>query len=99
MLIFEELFVPLHPSFYVITMEMLEKILIKQMRLVMLIALMAMTGVLNAQILSNNQVLQQKDSAFFQTQESRRIGDQLLLYQRDTGGVANHSLDGIHDVG
>ena len=67
-------------------MEMLEKILIKQMRLVMLIALMAMTGVLNAQILSNNQVLQQKDSAFFQTQESRRIGDQLLLYQRDTGG-------------
>jgi PelA/Pel-15E family pectate lyase len=86
MLIFEELFVPLHPSFYVITMEMLEKILIKQMRLVMLIALMAMTGVLNAQILSNNQVLQQKDSAFFQTQESRRIGDQLLLYQRDTGG-------------
>ena len=56
------------------------------MRLVMLIALMAMTGVLNAQILSNNQVLQQKDSAFFQTQESRRIGDQLLLYQRDTGG-------------
>ena len=36
--------------------------------------------------LSNNQVLQQKDSAFFQTQESRRIGDQLLLYQRDTGG-------------
>jgi len=52
----------------------------------MLIALMAMTGVLNAQILSNNQVLQQKDSAFFQTQESRRIGDQLLLYQRDTGG-------------
>ena len=41
---------------------------------------------LQAQTLSNNQVLQQKDSAFFQTQEARRVGDQLLLYQRDTGG-------------
>lgn len=41
---------------------------------------------LQAQTLSNNQVLQQKDSAFFQTQEARRVGDQLLLYQRNTGG-------------
>jgi len=36
--------------------------------------------------LSNNQVLQQKDSAFFQSAEARRVGDQLLLYQRNTGG-------------
>lgn len=36
--------------------------------------------------LSNNQVLQQKDSTFFKTEEARRVGDQLLLYQRNTGG-------------
>ena len=41
---------------------------------------------LQAQKLSNNQVLQQKDSAFFTTEEARRVGDQLLLYQRNTGG-------------
>ena len=39
-----------------------------------------------AQQMSNNQVLQQKDSMFFQTEEARRVGNQLLLYQRDTGG-------------
>ena len=41
---------------------------------------------LHAQHPTNNQVLQQKDSAFFKTDEARRVGDQLLLYQRDTGG-------------
>ena len=41
---------------------------------------------LQAQQLTNNQVLQQKDSTFFKTAEARRVGDQLLLYQRDTGG-------------
>ncbi len=43
---------------------------------------------MNAQTrkMTNNQVLQQKDSAFFKTDEARRIGDQLLLYQRNTGG-------------
>ena len=39
-----------------------------------------------AQQMSNNQVLQQKDSMFFQSEEARRVGDLLLLYQRDTGG-------------
>ena len=48
---------------------------------------------LQAQTLSNNQVLQQKDSAFFQTQEARRVGDQLLLYQRNTGGWPKYSID------
>ena len=67
-------------------METVEKILIKQMRLVMLLALMAMTCVLKAQKLSNNQMLQQKDSVFFKTEEARRVGDLLLLYQRNTGG-------------
>ena len=67
-------------------METVKKILMKQMRFVILLALMAMIGVLKAQKLSNNQVLQQKDSAFFKTEEARRVGDQLLLYQRNTGG-------------
>lgn len=39
-----------------------------------------------AQQMSNNQVLQQKDSVFFKTEEARRVGDQLLLFQRNTGG-------------
>lgn len=41
---------------------------------------------LQAQTLTNDQVLQQKDSAFFLSAEARRVGEQLLLYQRDTGG-------------
>lgn len=53
--------------------------------LLLLFALLACQG-LQAQKLSNNQVLQQKDSAFFNTEEARRVGDQLLLYQRNTGG-------------
>ena len=32
------------------------------------------------------QVLRERDKAFFQTEEARRIGDQLLVYQRVTGG-------------
>ena len=56
-----------------------------------LFLLMVMTIMTNSissqtQKLSNNQVLQQKDSAFFKTEEARRVGDQLLLYQRNTGG-------------
>lgn len=39
-----------------------------------------------AQQMPNNQVLQQKDSVFFKTEEACRVGDQLLLYQRNTGG-------------
>ena len=30
--------------------------------------------------------MRETSSAFFQTEEARRIGDQLLLYQRVTGG-------------
>jgi PelA/Pel-15E family pectate lyase len=50
--------------------------------------MVVMTNSTNAQTkkLSNNQVLQQKDSAFFKTEEARCVGDQLLLYQRNTGG-------------
>ena len=40
----------------------------------------------HAQQRSFRQVLQTTDSAFFATDEARRIGDQLLLYQRVTGG-------------
>ena len=40
----------------------------------------------HAQQRSYRQVLQTTDSAFFATDEARRIGDQLLLYQRVTGG-------------
>ena len=49
---------------------------------------MSLSGSLNilAQTKSNNEVLQRKDSIYFQTEEARRVGDQLLLYQRDTGG-------------
>lgn len=56
--------------------------------IVLLLAVIVMTHSANAQTkkLSNNQVLQQKDSAFFKTEEARRVGDLLLLYQRNTGG-------------
>lgn len=39
-----------------------------------------------AQTGNYTKVLQQKDRQFFKTAEARRIGDQLLLYQRNTGG-------------
>ena len=39
-----------------------------------------------AQKKSSIQILQRKDSTFFKTEEARRVGDQLLLYQRNTGG-------------
>lgn len=54
----------------------------------MLMLMSLMTNGINAQTqgMTNNQVLQQKDSAFFNTDEARRIGDQLLLFQRNTGG-------------
>ena len=59
-----------------------------KIRFILLLTMMALSGSINmqAQKLSNNEVLQQKDNAFFQTEEARRVGDQLLLYQRDTGG-------------
>ena len=53
--------------------------------LVLLFGLISCQG-LQAQPMANDQVLQQRDSAFFMTDEARRVGDQLLLYQRDTGG-------------
>ena len=55
-------------------------------KLLILIFILLTCQGLQAQKLSNNQVLQQKDSAFFKTEEARRVGDQLLLYQRNTGG-------------
>ncbi len=53
-----------------------------------MLTIMSLSGSLNilAQTKSNNEVLQRKDSIYFQTEEARRVGDQLLLYQRDTGG-------------
>lgn len=54
--------------------------------ILLLTFLVFMTSSVKAQELSNNDVLQQKDSTYFQTKEARRVGDQLLLYQRDTGG-------------
>ena len=33
-----------------------------------------------------NQLLRSKKKAFFKTEEARRVGDQVLLWQRDTGG-------------
>ena len=41
---------------------------------------------LRAQELTNHALSQLKDSAFFQSAEAQRIGNLLLLYQRDTGG-------------
>ena len=46
----------------------------------------AVLGQTKAMLRLNDRVLQQKDSTFFLTEEARRVGDQLLLYQRDTGG-------------
>ena len=53
-----------------------------------MLTIISLSGSLNilAQTKSNNEVLQRKDSIYFQTEEARRVGDQLLLYQRDTGG-------------
>ena len=39
-----------------------------------------------AQTLENMNAIQTADSAFFTTSEARRIGDQLLAFQRETGG-------------
>ena len=54
----------------------------------LLLGMTLMTNSISSQTqkLSNNQVLQQKDSAFFKTEDACRVGDQLLLYQRNTGG-------------
>lgn len=49
-------------------------------------SLLLLPCVAMAQKQSYKNVLQQKDSAFFKTDEARRVGDQLLLYQRNTGG-------------
>ena len=34
----------------------------------------------------NDKILREKDTGFFKTDEARRIGDQLLVWQRNTGG-------------
>ncbi|MBQ4413450.1 MAG: pectate lyase, partial [Prevotella sp.] len=34
----------------------------------------------------NDKVLKEKNPEFFKTAEARRIGDQLLIWQRNTGG-------------
>ena len=39
-----------------------------------------------AQTLENKNAIQTTDSAFFTTSEAHRIGDQLLVFQRETGG-------------
>ena len=54
----------------------------------LLLGMTLMTNSISSQTqkLSNNQVLQQKDSAFFKTEDACRVGDHLLLYQRNTGG-------------
>ena len=60
----------------------------KEMRFILLLTIMALSGSISmqAQTLSNNEVLQRKGSAFFLTEQAHRVGDLLLLYQRDTGG-------------
>ena len=60
----------------------------RTIQFVQMLTIMSLSGSLNilAQTKSNNEVLQRKDSIYFQTEEARRVGDQLLLYQRDTGG-------------
>ncbi len=48
-----------------------------------------MTATLSSAQILNHQwkyILRQSDEAFFKTDEARRIGDQLILYQRVTGG-------------
>ncbi len=48
-----------------------------------------MTATLSSAQILNHQwkyILRQSDEAFFKTDEARRIGDQLMLYQRVTGG-------------
>lgn len=50
-----------------------------------LMAAMAWDGAA-AQTMTWKEASRQKSDDFFKTEEARRIGDQLLLYQRDTGG-------------
>ena len=37
-------------------------------------------------------ILRQTDEAFFKTEEAQRIGEQLMLYQRVTGGWPKTSI-------
>lgn len=50
-----------------------------------MVAAMACGGAV-AQTMTWKEASRQKGGEFFKTDEARRIGDQLLLYQRDTGG-------------
>ena len=43
-------------------------------------------GVMSLAAQSHKDVLRRTDSTFFQTEEARRVGEQVLLYQRTTGG-------------
>jgi len=75
--------------FGVLVLSMLLSFMVtrQKKRLILLLAVMSFCAInVKAQELSHNKILQLKDSTFFQTQEARRIGDQLLLYQRNTGG-------------
>ena len=52
----------------------------------LLVIMLALPMVGSAQSSQDNKILRTCDSLFFKTDEARRIGDQLLLFQRVTGG-------------
>lgn len=57
------------------------------MKTIYLTIALVLTTCLHAQAQNNyKQVLREKDKAFFLTDEAKRIGDQLIVYQRVTGG-------------
>ena len=56
-----------------------------KIRICMLATLIAVLPTF-AQIRTGVAVIREKDKAFFVTDEARRIGDQILLYQRASGG-------------
>ncbi len=57
------------------------------MKKLLLICMMPLAVLgMQAQQRYNMHILQTEDSAFFATEEARQIGNQLLLYQRTTGG-------------
>ena len=55
-------------------------------QLTLLLLLLAMTLTASAQLKERDKGLRETRSEFFTTDEARRIGDQVLLYQRVTGG-------------
>lgn len=54
--------------------------------LILIVAIFIATPLCYAQVRTGVAVMREKDKTFFTTDEARRIGDQLLLYQRVTGG-------------